>query len=116
MITDALLAADPVLKLSESVDDMSRYIHMTDSVLRIIMANPDARLDASKAIINRLHRRDLYRFVDQVTIPFELQPFLKKDMITPLEIVSRHKSDIELFENDIIVGNAFFVYIFFKMI
>lgn len=36
MVVDALLEADPYLKLSEQIDDPSRYVLLTDSILEEI--------------------------------------------------------------------------------
>lgn len=36
MVVDVLLAADPYMKLSQQIDDPSRYVFLTDSVLEDI--------------------------------------------------------------------------------
>ena len=36
MVVDALLAADPYMNLSQQIDDPSRYVFLTDSVLEEI--------------------------------------------------------------------------------
>lgn len=36
MVVDALIAADPILKLSEKIDNPDQYLYLTDSVLEEI--------------------------------------------------------------------------------
>ncbi|KAL0481269.1 deoxynucleoside triphosphate triphosphohydrolase SAMHD1 [Acrasis kona] len=68
MITDALLKADPVLKLSEAIYDKHKYVNLTDGVLRSIEASQDPELNESRSIIRRLRTRNLYKFVDEVLL------------------------------------------------
>jgi HD superfamily phosphohydrolase len=62
MITDALLAADPVLKISDAIDDMHRYMLLDDSILNEIARSTDSSLAKSRDILYRLNKRDLYRY------------------------------------------------------
>jgi HD superfamily phosphohydrolase len=62
MITDALLAAEPVLKLSHSIDDMNRYMFLDDTIINEIERSLDPRLEESRQILSRLRKRDLYRW------------------------------------------------------
>jgi HD superfamily phosphohydrolase len=62
MITDALLAADPVLRISSAVDDMSRYTLLDDSIVNEIERSTDPRLEEARQILSRIRRRDLYRY------------------------------------------------------
>lgn len=41
MIVDALLAADPVLKISERIDDPAKYLYLTDGILQEIEQSTD---------------------------------------------------------------------------
>ena len=41
MVVDALVAADPVLKLSAKIDDPDEYLHLTDSILETIENSKD---------------------------------------------------------------------------
>jgi hypothetical protein len=89
MVVDALGAADPVLKLSQKIDDPDEYLHLTDSILETIENSKDPvslispldvplscllvphaqALAKSRQIIDRLRRRDLYRIVDFKAVP-----------------------------------------------
>lgn len=66
MLADALLAADGYLHISSSVDDMSRYQHITDSIIKQIERSQCDELAESRAIVKRLRTRDLYKLVDQI--------------------------------------------------
>jgi predicted DNA-binding protein YlxM (UPF0122 family) len=84
MIRDILLAADDVLQISSAVNYMNRYVHLNDSILNEIARSTDPRLETARDILERVHRRDLYRFADQVSmlmqviIPSDLMQTLKE--------------------------------------
>ncbi|XP_038142256.1 deoxynucleoside triphosphate triphosphohydrolase SAMHD1-like [Cyprinodon tularosa] len=60
MITDAFLEADKHLSLSEAIDDMEKYTQLTDDVFEKILNDSSGKLDDAKAILLRIHRRDIY--------------------------------------------------------
>ena len=68
MVVDALLAADPILDISGRIDDPSRYLYLTDSILEQIECSDDPRLTPAREIILRIRRRDLYRCVDYLHV------------------------------------------------
>lgn len=41
MVVDALIAADPVLKISQKIDNPDEYLYLTDSVLEDIERSTD---------------------------------------------------------------------------
>jgi hypothetical protein len=48
MVTDAMLAADPVFKISSAIDDVQEYLKLTDHILKMIeIASPKVRLLSS---------------------------------------------------------------------
>eukprot|EP01027_Heterolobosea_sp_BB2_P018252 GEZU01025740.1.p1 GENE.GEZU01025740.1~~GEZU01025740.1.p1 ORF type:complete len:454 (+),score=124.60 GEZU01025740.1:114-1475(+) len=69
MITDALLLADPYMKISDSILDAEEYCTMTDSVLKVIERSKGEELKASRDLIRRLRKRDLYKYVDEILLP-----------------------------------------------
>ncbi|ESK91486.1 hd phosphohydrolase domain-containing protein [Moniliophthora roreri MCA 2997] len=71
MIIDALLLADPIMKISDSVFDPKRYVHLTDSVMERIEESEDKRLASAQAIFARIHERDLYRLADFKCFPWK---------------------------------------------
>ena len=61
MITDALIKADKVLKISETVNDMHKYTLLDDTILNEIERTTDPQLAEARGILMRLRKRDLYR-------------------------------------------------------
>lgn len=68
MIVDALLAADPVLHMSDSIYNPKEYATLSDGIIREIERSRDPLLEESRVIIKRLRKRDLYRYVDRVIL------------------------------------------------
>ena len=66
--TDALVAADPVLHLADSIDDPAQYATLTDCVLRQIEFSKDPRLAHARQIVLDIRRRKLYKCVDEVVL------------------------------------------------
>ncbi|XP_047675005.1 deoxynucleoside triphosphate triphosphohydrolase SAMHD1-like isoform X2 [Tachysurus fulvidraco] len=70
MIIDALLAAEHAdfklddKKISETVSDMRTYLKLTDNILDDIKHDVSPQNANAKEIIERIVRRDLYKFVD----------------------------------------------------
>lgn len=64
MITDVLLQADTVYNFLAAIHDPEKYMHMNDELLRIIQKSRDPRLKASKELLTRIQKRDLYKQVD----------------------------------------------------
>ncbi|XP_068119754.1 deoxynucleoside triphosphate triphosphohydrolase SAMHD1-like [Hyperolius riggenbachi] len=75
MITDALLKADPYIKIegsagklyriSESVDDMVAYTKLTDNIFHQILYSSDPNLKEAREILQKVERRELYKYVGQ---------------------------------------------------
>jgi HD superfamily phosphohydrolase len=101
MITDALLEADPVLKISEMIYDREQYGNLTDSIVRTIESSRDPLLQASRDIIKRLRQRKLYKFVDEILLQPEQ---FDKVIITEEDIASCSPSG-KLRPSDIIIHN-----------
>ncbi|KAI9002319.1 hypothetical protein BC832DRAFT_593626 [Gaertneriomyces semiglobifer] len=102
MLSEALLAADAPLGLSASVDDMRQYMFLTDSILKEIERSSDPQLEKSRAIIKRIRKRDLYRFVDQILVPLHLATEIKAS-ITADAIVACQEAEDHLIADDVIV-------------
>ncbi|KZP19123.1 HD-domain/PDEase-like protein [Athelia psychrophila] len=64
MIIDALLAAEPYLKIAEQVDKPEKYVFLTDDIMPTIERSTEPELAESRAIFKRLRLRDLYKCVD----------------------------------------------------
>ncbi|KAL4232822.1 SAM domain and HD [Mactra antiquata] len=78
MITDALKAANEhyrkfpgsngkLLTMSEAIDDMKAYTHLTDDIINDIRRSTADELKDSREIFNRLAKRDLYKCICRKT-------------------------------------------------
>jgi len=94
MIVDALVKADPVLKLVEQTGDPRRYLYLTDSVVEEIERSTEPALADSRRILRRLRVRDLYKVVDYVILPNDYYKVWKNTgLLTPEQIVRRARED-----------------------
>ncbi|KAG6331004.1 hypothetical protein ID866_8084 [Astraeus odoratus] len=91
MIIDALLAAEPYLKVANLVDKPDRYMFLTDNLLSKIEESTGPELEEARAIIERIRTRDLYRIVDYKVFPYEEKDMVKQ-RVTPAEIANAAKS------------------------
>lgn len=111
MVTDALLAAEPYLKVANFVDKPDRYVFLTDNLLNKIEESTEKviihshgfmpeylnsiavsqELEPARAIIERLRNRDLYRVVDFKVFSFNDKDMVKQN-VTPARIVEVAKS------------------------
>lgn len=109
MLVDALVAADPVLKLSDAITNPERYLHLTDSVVEeierstnpvghfdlrrtlIITDTPLELLAESRALLHRLRKRNLYKQADLKVLP-SVYKELWGDRLTPQGIANASKS------------------------
>ncbi|XP_078312818.1 deoxynucleoside triphosphate triphosphohydrolase SAMHD1-like [Crassostrea virginica] len=133
MITDALLKADKWLtfppdaengkRLSKSVKDMNAYLWVTDEVLhqiRTLPSNGEKDIVDAKRILDRIHRRDLYRLVGENKISWKGRPKKekKKEYLQSLKVWMKpkrlprwmkqkkiKKKDLELYHTEIVTFN-----------
>lgn len=71
MVRDALIAAAPTINLVNMVDDLELYSNLTDSILDVIRLTPG--MSESKALLNRILRRQLYKLVQVSETPIEVE-------------------------------------------
>lgn len=91
MVVDALLAAEPALRLAERASDVDTFVTLDDTVLRQVETWWSTRtrrrkhgdetddetddddvaraIEESQGILRRLRTRDLYRFCDEFVVP-----------------------------------------------
>ena len=93
MIVDALLAADPTLGISATIEDPDRYLHTTDAILHDIAASRDPALQKSRDILRAMRSRDLYKFVDEVLVPQEILGHFRKEHATAERIIEFRGTD-----------------------
>ena len=95
MLIDALLAAEPALRIAEDVFKPERFLHLTDHIMSRIEASVEPvsshqissernvivclqELAESRAIMDRIHARDLYICVDHKTIDWPFRELFRK--------------------------------------
>ncbi|CAG8592316.1 10626_t:CDS:10, partial [Cetraspora pellucida] len=97
MIADALVEADPYLKIKEAIRDPKKYIKLNDSILSMIEHSDREELEASRNIIKRIRRRDLYKLVSECSIPK-----LYKNMVTKEKLDEHFGANNSLSTDDLI--------------
>ncbi|XP_036178206.1 deoxynucleoside triphosphate triphosphohydrolase SAMHD1 isoform X2 [Myotis myotis] len=75
MITDAFLKADPYIEItgtkgkkyhiSTAIDDMEAFTKLTDNIFLEILHSDDPKLAAAREILEKIERRNLYKYVGQ---------------------------------------------------
>ncbi|XP_070276361.1 deoxynucleoside triphosphate triphosphohydrolase SAMHD1 [Myotis yumanensis] len=75
MITDAFLKADPYIEItgtegkkyhiSTAIDDMEAFTKLTDNIFLEILHSADPKLAAAREILEKIQRRNLYKYVGQ---------------------------------------------------
>lgn len=93
MVIDALLAAEPYLKVVCLVDKPDRYVFLTDNLLNKIEESTEKELEPARAIIERLRTRDLYRLVDYKVFSYADHDMVRQN-VTPARIVEVAKSGL----------------------
>ncbi|KAJ7039439.1 hypothetical protein C8F04DRAFT_949938 [Mycena alexandri] len=71
MIVDALILADPHLKIADRIEIPQKFLYLTDDIKPRIESSEDPELEASRDLFNRISRRDLYKFVDQRVVKWD---------------------------------------------
>ncbi|KAG9309841.1 hypothetical protein JVU11DRAFT_1149 [Chiua virens] len=93
MVIDALLAAEPHLKIANLVVDPKRYVFLTDDLLSKIEESTEEELELARAIVERIRTRDLYKVVDYKVFLHSDHDMIK-DNITAAKIVAVAKSGV----------------------
>eukprot|EP00884_Botryococcus_braunii_P015571 jgi/Botrbrau1/2698/Bobra.0203s0041.1 len=114
MIAEALVAAEPALRLQDMLHDVDLFLSLDDTVLKDIefygikrprlQINEDAEnaLKKAQGIVQRLRRRDLYKFAGEALIP----PQEGLRLPEPADLVKLNElSGVRLKEKDIIVDS-----------
>ena len=64
------------LKISQTVEDMVAYAKLDDSLFHRILYSTDDNLEESRRILERIHKRELYKCIGQ-TKPVESETFAR---------------------------------------
>jgi len=101
MIVDALLAADKYLNISNAIFNLEEYSLLNDSILSEIQRSTAEELKESRDIITRIHKRNLYKYVDHLIIGENSEHLLSKLTIESIVLCSPHGSPLT--DHDIII-------------
>mmetsp|Transcript_42824 Transcript_42824/g.128549 ORF Transcript_42824/g.128549 Transcript_42824/m.128549 type:complete len:548 (-) Transcript_42824:301-1944(-) len=118
MMVDALSAADELLNLKDFLYDPARFICLDDSLIKTIenyqALHPRHSLDdretkalaKAQAIVARIRRRELYKFVNELKVPPEgLKSVEQAKVFTPENIAACYRGcGVRLRPEDIIVS------------
>lgn len=105
MIVDALTKANDVLQIASSIQDPSTYWKLDDTIIKTIETHASPELKESKDLIQRIRRRELYKYCNEFTVPKDDLEHFKK--VTPKDIICCQKScGVTLKEDDIAVTNV----------
>ncbi|KAJ2720358.1 hypothetical protein GGI07_004654 [Coemansia sp. Benny D115] len=104
MVVDALVIADPVLKISDAIFNPDLYLDLTDEVVRDIVRSHEPELQPARDIIRRLQTRDLYRFVDEYVLPAELDSLVTSKSINEATIVGFRGDGDDFVEHDVLIS------------
>lgn len=87
MIVDALMSAEPHLKIAERVTDPKKFIHLSDIIMNTIEESDDPNLAEAQEIFTRIRHRDLYKCADYKVVDWELREAFQT-FVTPEKIVA----------------------------
>lgn len=93
---------DGVLKtMSEAIDDMDAYSHLTDDVLTLIEVSTDPNLRTARELLQRVKCRQLYKFIG------ETQPREPTQVITVDQVEHKFPREIMRLAGDFpMTGNS----------
>lgn len=84
MVADALVAANGYFNFGENIRQPEEFLHFTDNILTRIENSSEVELQESKAILDRLRTRDLYRcvctFIVKPDVVLDL-PKIERDIV-----------------------------------
>ncbi|XP_055078778.1 uncharacterized protein LOC117373020 [Periophthalmus magnuspinnatus] len=105
MIRDALLKAEPVLKMSEAIKDiadknMKKYTQLTDSIFEKILYSTGEELKEAREILQNILSRKLYRFLGEIKRTDKLRKEKEEKWKSDLAVMSTYKEENPLTEND----------------
>jgi HD superfamily phosphohydrolase len=107
MVVDCLLHADAAWggKISSAILSPQNFQRLDDTVLKRIEWSDDPKLKDAQAILQRLRRRELYRYVNEFAVPGERLAHWKA--VTPADVVSCQdpQGGVQLRPEDVIVHN-----------
>lgn len=92
MMVDAMLAAEPYLKIAISINDPKKYLGLTDDIKTEIQRSQAPELLEAQKILERIQNRNLYRCVDYKVFDWEHRELLQEN-VTAAGIVAAAKKE-----------------------
>lgn len=102
MATDAIIHADEIFHIKDSIYDADLFYKITDCLLVLIEHDYSDKLEKSKEILNNIHNRNLYKFIGEINITKHTSNIIKyteDDFIVPE--VDIKKEDISVYNMSI---------------
>ncbi|KAJ7740601.1 hypothetical protein B0H16DRAFT_1566945 [Mycena metata] len=78
MIVDALILAEPHLKIADRIEVPRKFLYLTDDIKPRIESSEDPELEASRDLFDRISHRDLYKFVDQRVVKWDRREIFRE--------------------------------------
>ena len=69
MVCDVLTIASKKLKIVDRIEDINKYVNLTDDILHEIKISKSRELKIARDILKRIDKRDLYQIVLDINIP-----------------------------------------------
>uniref|UniRef100_A0A0D9Y285 HD-associated domain-containing protein n=1 Tax=Oryza glumipatula TaxID=40148 RepID=A0A0D9Y285_9ORYZ len=105
MLVDALVEANEYLGIALHAQDPADFWKLDDTIIKSIETAPNDELNKAKGIIQRIRRRELYKFCNEYSVPKDKLEHFKN--ITTQDIVCSQKSSkVLLKEEDVAVSNV----------
>lgn len=107
MVADALVEADTAWNssISSATHRAEDFWRIDDTLLKQIELSKDSELEKARGIVDRIRRRDLYRFVNEFTIPPEWLEDAKLPREEDITQCQLHCNNVNLSPEDIVVQN-----------
>lgn len=94
MLIDAVLAAEPYLKIAEQIENPKQYVYLTDDIKLRIQSTTEPELQKARDLLYRIDTRDLYKWVEYKVYPWSVKDVCRQ-RITPKAIVTHAKKIIK---------------------
>eukprot|EP01100_Stratorugosa_tubuloviscum_P013612 TRINITY_DN6918_c1_g1_i1.p1 TRINITY_DN6918_c1_g1~~TRINITY_DN6918_c1_g1_i1.p1 ORF type:complete len:476 (-),score=153.34 TRINITY_DN6918_c1_g1_i1:93-1520(-) len=104
MLSDVFTEANSCLHITDALSDPTKYINLSDSILKKIEISKKSGLTKAKGIIRNLRCRNLYKFADELLISQSV-PSELLEKLTPQELIQHQPSGSSLNESDVIIDN-----------
>ncbi|CAM6092315.1 unnamed protein product [Calypogeia fissa] len=104
MMADAFLLADNYVGISQHIHSPEFFWKLDDGILKAIETSDPPELEEARQVIQRIRRRQLYKFCNEYSVPQEKLPHFKE--VTAKDIIcAQTRAGVTLREEDVVVSN-----------